>query len=126
MNPYISSAWGWVLGAKVWLIVLVVATAAAYGAGWYGGSTHEARIMAEAATHAAQAAQQAQAKKSADDYAAGAADYAKRHPAQVKVEKQYEIIYRDRRVLVPNPTHCAVPAPAMKSLSDLIPQEIAQ
>jgi hypothetical protein len=113
-----TSALGFLGSIKTVLIVSAVVAAASFGAGWYSGSTHEAKIMASAATQAADKARAAQAKKDAGDWASAKADYEKRLKAKTAGDAQYQVIYRDRKITVPNPTHATVSVAAMHSLND--------
>jgi hypothetical protein len=77
-----SNVLGFFTGGWKWLVAIVVVAGLAFTAGFYNGSTHEAKIMAQAATQAAQIAQQAQAKYDAAQWAKAKADTDKRAAEQ--------------------------------------------
>ncbi len=109
MNPY-------ALGLKVLAALLVAA--ALFGTGYYVAVRQYDRIAATAAQTASVVATKAQAAKDAKDYAADKADMTTRQTANTKAQVVYQTIYRNRKVLVPSPADCKVPAPAMKALND--------
>lgn len=114
----LSGAATFLSGGFYWLIAIAVLTAAAFGVGWYTGETHESKIMATAAVSAAQTARAAQSAVDAADYVAAKADYERRLAIAGKRSVVYRTLFKDRKVLVPNPTGCKAPAAAMKALND--------
>lgn len=78
----LSNLWSGVVSTVTGLKTTLIASAAvgiiAFGSGWYLGSTHESKIMANAATQAASVAQAAQAKKDQADWVKAKADADKR------------------------------------------------
>ncbi len=118
LSPIASSTFSFLSGAKVWLIAIALATVVAFATGWYSGSTHEARIMADAATHAAEQARKAQSDKDDADWAKAKADYDKRHSEDAAANDRLAQLLAKRHILVPNPKKVTVSAEAMKALND--------
>ena len=69
-----SNIIGFVTGGWKWLVALAVVASLAFAGGFYEGSTHQAKIMANAAVHAATEAQAAQRKKDEAEWARAKAD----------------------------------------------------
>lgn len=129
-----STGFSFLTGAKYWLIALAVSVALAGSAGWYAGSTHEAKIQATAAASAsltaATQARDAQAAKDSRDYAASKADFDKRHAADLTataalnalLAKKPKVVYLTKAgvvtVVTPDQPQPAVAAESMKSLND--------
>lgn len=82
----LSDLWGGVVSTVTGLKTTLIASAAvgviAFGSGWYLGTTHESKIMANASTHAATEAQAAQRKQDEAEWAQAKADTDKRAAEQ--------------------------------------------
>lgn len=114
--------WSAILGGNPtsWAILglgAVLALGGTFGTGWYLGSTHEATIMANAATTAADRARSDQAKQDALDFKNAKADADKRHQEDEDRNKHLTDLLAIKNK-IPNPTKCAVPQDFMKSLND--------
>lgn len=115
MIPFLPADWE-ALALKA-LAALFVALAL-FGAGYYVATRQYDTAAANAAQAASAAATKAQAAKDAKDYAADKADMTKRQAANKAAAGALQVIYRDRKVLVPSPAVCVVPKAAMQRLND--------
>lgn len=114
----LSTATSFLGGAKVWLIILAVSVAASGAGGWYLGSTHESKIMANAAVQAADIARKSQSDKDSKDWAADKADYETRLTFANDAANALASLKDKRHTYVPNPTKATITADAMKALND--------
>lgn len=113
-----STALSWLGGVKVWLLIIALSCATTGALGWYGASTHYARIYAEAGAKAAEKARTEQSQKDGRDWAAAKADYeARLHIAQGANDALAGLLDKKSK-LVPNPTKAFASADAMRALND--------
>lgn len=118
-----SLIWKAILGGNPmsWIVLAlgsVILLGSSFGLGYYEGTSNALKINAEQLASAASKAASKQADIDAKDWALAKADYDKRLAAKGKGEVKYQVLYRDRKVLVPNPAKASVPADAMKQLND--------
>lgn len=103
---------GFITGARYWLIVLALASAAAFAGGYLSGLGHAIKLQAGAPVRAAQA----QAHRDLKDRKEAEADTTKRAAANAQGAAASTVIYRDRFKLVQG--KCVVPGASMKKLND--------
>lgn len=117
-STVVAGAFSLFSGIKYWLIAIALVGVLSGLSGYYAGTSHAEKIMARELTVAAASAKKSQASQDAKDYAKTKQDMARRGTQSQMAQAKIETIYRNRAVLVPNPTHCKIPASSMKLLND--------
>lgn len=110
-------------GIKTFLIVGAVCTVVSGAAGWYVGSSHEARIFAVQMTKAEDQAREAQQKQDDADYNKARLDFQRRAAAdKVSNDKLRELLAAKPKVVVVHtpgkPDTQAISVESMKALND--------
>lgn len=107
-------------GIKVYLIIAAVCGLLGTAGGFYWGTTHQSKILAKAATQAAEIARKSQAEKDAKDWAAAKKDYEARLAAgQASNAALEELLKKKPKVVYKVVNGKEVPAIAKESMKAL-------
>jgi len=115
----LTSAGSFIGGAKFWLIGLAVATAAAFGLGFWLATSQVEDKLISAQTEAAAIGMKVQKEFDDKQFATAQADFGKRYKLLEARKAKVQIITNRIETLVPKVAACTYSADAMKALNEV-------
>lgn len=117
---FFGSAMSFVGGAQYWLIAIAVATALAFGGGYYVAVSQAEKLQLQAVQDAYTKATTAQAKYDAAALKAAKADFDKRVKAAAHRDDVFNSILPTLPTLVPDVKECTYSPEAMQKLNEVV------